>query len=182
MKHYQWIGFVASACVAASAHADLLNISSSSLQSTTEEAIACTIIAKGGSTYQGYKVLVAYSEATAASDANPTLRVQSLNFNIVYTNDDWQGMQYLNSQSVNSGTSLISLFNNTLGRTPGRESDAAALVMFSPGDAVCAFSKDTSSTSLKKVSVSLTDITDKVLATKDLTTQESYLLQKWLPR
>lgn len=174
------MGVLASACMSFSAHADLLNISSTSLQSTTDEAIACTIIATGGSTYQGYKVLVAYAEGGAA-DSNPTMRVRSLTSNIVFENDNWQGMQTLNGQSVNNGSDLVSLYTSTLGRTPNQTNDSAALVMFPPGEAVCAFSKEVSSTGLKKVSVSITDITNKVVSTKSLTTQESYLLPKWIP-
>lgn len=181
MKHRQWMGFVASACLAFSAHADLLNISSTALQSSSEEAIACTIIASGGSTYQGYKVLVAYSEGGAA-DSNPTLRVRSLSSTVVFENDNWQGMQYINGQSVNNGSDLAGLYTSTLGRTPSQKNDSALLVLFSPGEAVCAHSKEVSNTSLKKVSVSLTDITNMVLGVKALTTQETFLLQKWLPR
>jgi len=175
------MGFVASACVAFSAHADLLNISSTSLQSSSEEAIACTIIAQGGSTYQGYKVLVAYSEGSA-SDSNPTLRVRSLSANVVYENDNWQGVQYLNGQAVNNGADLTSLYTGTLGRAPSQTNDSALLVLFSPGDAVCAHSKEVSSTNLKKVSVSLTDITNMVLGIKALSTQEVFLLQKSVPK
>ena len=180
MENRQWMGFVASACLAFSAHADLLNISSTSLQSTSEEAIACTIIATGGSTYQGYKVLVAYAEGGA--DSNPMLRVRSLRANVVFENDNWQGMQFLNGQSVNNGSDLVSLYTSTLGRTPGQASDSALLVLFPPGEAVCAHSKEVSNTSLKKVSVSLTDVTNMVLGVKALTTQETFLLQKWLPK
>ena len=90
MKYRYWMGLVASVCMVNAAHADLINVSTTSLESSTEEAIACTIIATTGATYQGYKVLVAFSEAVG-SDANPTMRVQSLRSNIVYTNDDWQG-------------------------------------------------------------------------------------------
>lgn len=180
MKYRLWMGVLASACVSLSAHADLMNISSTSLQSTTDEAIACTIIATGGVTYQGFKVLVAYSEGGAA-DSNPTMRVSSLTTNLVYANDNWQGIQTLNGQTVNNGSDLTSLYTATLGRTPKQTNDSAALVMFAPGDSVCAFSKEVSSAAVKKVSVSLTDITSKVVSTKSLTTQESFLLPKWLP-
>lgn len=180
MTYRHWMGLIASACLAFPAHADLLNISSTSLQSSTEEAIACTIIASGGSTYQGFKVLVGYSEGSA-SDSNPTLRVRSLSSSNIYENDNWQGVNYLNGQSVNNGADLAGLYTNTLGRTPGHTNDSAILMLFRPGEAVCAFSKEVSNSSLKKVSVSLTDITAMVVGTKSLTTQEIFLLEKYSP-
>ena len=180
MKYRYWMGLVASVCMVNVAHADLINVSTTSLESSTEEAIACTIIATTGATYQGYKVLVAFSEAVG-SDANPTMRVQSLRSNIVYTNDDWQGMQYLNGQALGNGTAVAGIYTNGVGRTPNTATDSGILTLFAPGDAVCAYSKEVSHTSLKKVSVALTDITDKVLATKNLSTAEAFTLQKWLP-
>lgn len=53
-------------------HAGLKNISATTLQSTQETAIACTIIENGGATYKGYKVLVGLSEAVSAS-GNPQI-------------------------------------------------------------------------------------------------------------
>ncbi len=181
MKYRYWVGLIASACMAGAAHADLLNISTTSLESTTEEAIACTIIATTGATYQGYKVLVAFSE-DVGSGANPTMRVQSLRSNIVYTNDDWQGMQYLNGQALDNGSAVAGIYSNGVGRTPKATTDSAILTLFAPGDAVCAYSKEVNSTNLKRVSVALTDITDKVLASKNLSTSETFTIQKWLPR
>ncbi len=180
MKYRFFVGLVAAACMASAAHADLLNVSTTSLESSTEEAIACTIIATTGATYQGYKVLVAFSE-DVGSGANPTMRVQSLRSNIVYTNDDWQGMQYLNGQALDNGSAVAGLYTNGVGRTPKATTDAGILTLFAPGDAVCAYSKEVSSSSLRKISVALTDITDKVLATKNLSTSEAFTLQKWLP-
>ncbi len=180
MKYRYWMGLVASVCLINAAHADLLNISTNSLESSTEEAVACTIIGTTGATYQGYKVLVAFSEAMG-SGANPTMRVQSLRSNIVYTNDDWQGMQYLNGQALGNGAAIAGMYTNGVGRTPNAATDSGILTMFSPGDAVCAYSKDVSNTSLQKVSIALTDITEKVLATKNLTTAEAFTLQKWVP-
>jgi len=179
MKYRFLTGVIFSACVTLSAHADLLNVSSTSLQSTTEEAIACTIIATGGLTYQGYKVLVVYAEG--ASDSNAKLTVRSLTRGDTYTNDDWQGIIYYQGQSVGTGADLSNLYAGTLGRTPSRTSDSAALVLFSPGEPVCAYSREVSSPSLKRVSVSITDITNKIQGTRSLSTQETYLLEKWLP-
>lgn len=168
-------------CIAAfstmSAHADLLNISSTSLQSTNQEAIACTIIANGGPTYEGFKVLVAYSESTGP-DSNPTLHVDSLRSRISYSNGDWRGTGYLNNEPVTNGADLANLYAGTLGRTPGRSTDSALLLLFSPGDAVCAFSKEVSSSSLKGVSVSITDITSKIQGVRSTSTSELFLLQK----
>lgn len=173
------MGAIVSACVTLSAHADLLNVSSTSLQSATEEAIACTIIATGGLTYQGFKVLVVYAEGS--SDSNARLTVRSLTRGDAYTNDDWQGTIYYQGESVGLGTDLANLYAGTLGRTPSRTSDSAALVLFSPGEPVCAYSKEVSNPNLKRVSVSITDITNKIQGTRSLSTQETYLLEKWFP-
>ncbi|WOO30843.1 hypothetical protein [Diaphorobacter limosus] len=182
MKYHQWMGLTASAFIAFSAHADLLNISSTSLQSSTEEAIACTIIATGGPTYQGYKVLLAFAEGLTP-DSNPTLRVRALNYNLVYENDNWQGPTYINGTPLDTpGSDLASLYTASVGRTPGRSNDSATLVLIPPGDAICAFSKEVSSTSLKKVSVAFTDITFMTVGMKNMTTQEIFLLDKWVPR
>lgn len=179
MKYYQWMGLIATACVTFSARADLMNISSTSLQSSTEEAIACGIITTNAPTYQGYKVLVGYSEGST-SDSNPTLRVRSLSSPNTYENDNWRGVNYLNGQSVNVGSDLVNLYSSTLGRTPGGTNDSAILMIFRPGEAVCAFSKEVSNSSLKKVSVSLTDITAKIAGAKALSTQEIFLLEKYI--
>ncbi|MBX3632996.1 MAG: hypothetical protein ABS38_08445 [Acidovorax sp. SCN 68-22] len=181
MNHRHWMGAIGAALLACSAHADLLNVSSTSLQSTSQEAIACTIIGTGGATYQGYKVLVAFAEGGSA-DSNPKLRVRSLSSSVVFENDNWQGPQYLNGQVVNNGADLASLYTSTLSRTPNQPNDAAVLVLFSPGEAVCAHSTEVSSTDLKRASVALTDVTNMVLGVKALSTQESFLLQKLLPR
>lgn len=180
VKYRLFMGAIVSACVTLSAHADLLNISATSLQSTTEEAIACTIIATGGLTYQGYKVLVVYAEG-GASDSNARLTVRSLTRGDTYTNDDWLGTIFYQGQSVGAGADLANLYAGTLGRTPSRTSDSAALVLFSPGEPVCAYSREVSNPNLKRVSVSITDITNKIQGTRSLTTQETYLLEKWFP-
>ncbi len=90
-------------------------------------------------------------------------------------------LQYLNGKALQNGTAVAGIYTNGVGRTPNAATDSGILTLFAPGDAVCAYSKEVSHTSLKKVSVALTDITDKVLATKNLSTAETFTLQQWLP-
>lgn len=177
MKHTKIFSAIAATFFTFSAHADLMNISSTSLQSVSQQAIACTIIANSGPTYQGYKVLVAYAESTGP-DSNSEMHVDSLKYKISYTNGDWRGTQYLNGEAVTNGADNANLFAATLGRTPGRPTDSALLLLFVPGDAVCAYSRDVSSSSLKGVSVSLTDITSRIQGARSTSTNEIFILEK----
>lgn len=179
-KAVQTFCCIAAGLFSASASADLLNISTTTLQSATQEAIACTIIASGGPTYEGYKVIVGYSESNAEG-SNSKIRVKSLRNNITFENDDWNGPQYLNGQVVGTGSDFSNMYTATLGRTPGRSTDSAIVLLFSPGDAICAYSKEVASTSLSSVSISLTDVTASVVQTKNLSTSESFLIRKLIP-
>lgn len=150
-------------CAAASSHAGLLNISTNSLQSRTTTASGCTIIENSGPTFQGAKLLVVFTESSE-ENSDPTLVVQDLNGINVWSNDDWLGARYLNG-SLRGGdaASVRSVYLSGVGRTPGRLTDAAILVAFPPGEAVCAFSKERATDNLKRVSISITDITPIVI-------------------
>lgn len=184
MRKTKWVGLIAAICVSAGAHADLLNISTTSLQSNTEEAIACSIVARGGPTYEGYKVFVAYSEGlTAGSD--PYLRVQSLHYDILYENDDWRGTQYLNGQVTFDSTdaeNLATVYTVGLGRTPNNLKDSGLLMLSVPGDALCAHSVETQGSDLKRASVSITDVTHLFATRKakssGVSSGHKYLLDK----
>ena len=179
-KTIQSICCLAAGLFSATCSADLLNISTTTLQSATQEAIACTIIATGGPTYEGYKVIVGYSESNA-DGSNSKIRVRSLRNNITFENDDWKGPQYLNGQVVGTGSDFSNMYTATLGRIPGRSTDSAIVLLFPPGDAICAYSKEVSLTSLSSVSLSLTDVTASVVQTKNLSTSESFFLRKLIP-
>lgn len=179
MKKSLLAGLIATTFVILPAHADLKNIATASLQSTTEEVAACTIIATGGLTYQGYKVLVVYAEGSS-SLSDPKLTVRSLTRGDSYTNDNWQDTVFYQGQAISVGANLANLYRGTLGRTPANNSAAAAVVLFSPGEPVCAFSREVSNPSLQRVAVSITDITNQVQGARSLTTQEHYLLDDWV--
>lgn len=158
-----------------SAQAGLLNISTNNLQSRTASASGCTIIEGGGATFQGSKILIVFAESNE-ENSDSTLVVQDLKGINVWTNDDWLGNRYLNG-SLRGGTpaEITTVYNSGVGRTPGRPTDAGILVAFSPGEAICAFSKEKTTDNLKSVSISITDITS--LSTKNYSLQGHDILK-----
>ena len=150
---------IAIALVSLNAQAGLKNIATLNLESRDRSAAACTILETGGPYYNGGKVLAVFSESNE-ENSDPRILVQDLAGRSNWENDDWLGQRTLNG-SVLGGTTqgLIDIYRAGLGRTPGRSSDAAILVTFPPGTAVCAFSREYTTTNLKSVSMSITDIT-----------------------
>ena len=152
-----------------SSYAGLLNISTNNLQSRTASASGCTIIETGGITFQGSKILIVFAESNEAN-SDSTLVVQDLKGVNVWTNDDWLGDRYLNGSPRGGNSSdLTTVYSSSIGRTPGRPTDAAILVAFAPGEAICAFSKEKTTDNLKSVSISITDVTP--LSTKSYSIQ-----------
>jgi len=139
------------------ARADLVNISNTSLYSETEKATACTIVGNSYPLWRGKKILAIMAESTGGDSSDPVLEIESLttgekarqdNFNDVWT---YQGMQ----QAIQARIYI----EKTL-RVPYGANDAALLWSPNPGEAICAFaSAKGASTKLKKVSLSITDVT-----------------------
>lgn len=175
MQFYKIISVGVVSLVSLTAQAGLLNISTNNLQSRTASASGCTIIESGGATFEGSKILVVFAESNE-ENSDSTLLVQDLQGVNVWTNDDWLGNRYLNG-SLRGGISsdLISLYTGTVGRTPGRSTDAGILVAFPPGAAICAFSRETTTDNLKSVSISITDITN--FATKSYSVEGNDFLK-----
>lgn len=174
---------LAALCTLASmgAHADLKNVSATTLQSSSTEAIACTIIATGGPTYQGYKVLVAFSETNGGG--NPTARVANLSQTLIYANDNWVGgAMTLNGQPVGSTEQVYPFYFNGVGRVPNRGTDAAMLMLFPPGEAVCMYSREESSGTLIPASLAMTDITSTIAGARSASSEDLSLLDRLLPR
>lgn len=147
------------ALVALSAQAGLLNISTNNLQSRSLSASGCAIVDSTGPTYQGYKVLIVFAESREGN-SDPVLMVQDLRGTNVWANDDWTDSQYLNGARLNvSASDLAATFRNSVGRTPGLATDAGLLALFRPGEAICAFSREYVSESLRSVTIAITDIT-----------------------
>ena len=144
-------------------HAGLLNISTNNLQSRTIEASGCAILEKGGPTFQGSKILIVFAESNEAN-SDSTLVVRDLKGVNSWTNDDWLGNRYVNGNLLGGDAADATLvYRSGVGRTPVRPSDAAILVAFAPGSAICAFSKDKASDTLKSVSISIADITPGII-------------------
>lgn len=159
MKNIKSTILCAFSLIAFSSHAGLLNISTNNLQTRTASASGCAIVEGGGPTFQGAKVLVVFAESNE-ENSDSTLVVQDLQGLKVWSNDDWVGGRYLNGELL-GGTSAeaMSVYKSTVGRTPGRSTDAGILVNFRPGEAICAFSKEKTTDNLKRVSISITDVT-----------------------
>ncbi|WP_406623286.1 hypothetical protein [Acidovorax sp. SDU_ACID1] len=180
MKKYLCLITLYAGCSIA-AHADLKNVSATTLQSNTTEAIACTIIATGGPTYQGYKVLVAFSETNGGG--NPTARVSNFNRTINYTNDNWtEHPMYLNGEAIGTAEQLRPFYINGVGRTPQSATDSAMLVLFPPGEAACMYSTEVSSGNLTRTSLAMTDITSSIAGAKSLSAQEVSILERLMHR
>ncbi|QTD46241.1 hypothetical protein [Ottowia testudinis] len=161
-KKYAYGAFLAAAlAVGGQAHGQLKNISATVLQSQTEAATSCTILATEGPTWRGLKGVVVLAEAADAW-SDPALSIRLLENNEVMSNDTWTGNYYENGQ-VKAGLSPA-IFSNLL-RTPAGPRDAALLVSAPPGWRICATSQEVSSgTVLRRASVSITDVTVGVIA------------------
>lgn len=153
---------VALAAAAGSATADLKNISANGVHTGTNlEAGACTIVGTSGSLYRGRKILYVFAESTG-NGRDPMLKVSSLKYNLVAQNDDWEEEYYLNGSA--QAPVPASLYSSFL-RLPRRATDAALVFFADPGEPVCAATKEYSNDSnLYQVQISITDVTDSVVA------------------
>lgn len=154
---------VAAACLAAasSAMADLRNISTTTLASSQDGAIACSIVGTDGVTWRGLKVMMVFAEA-AQSGSNPWLKATLLENGETAVNDTWTGQSTYNGQVMQP---LDPATYRALLRTPYGSNDAALLVSLPKGWRLCAEAKEVSSGStLRRVAVSITDVTDNVVS------------------
>ncbi|MGP1628542.1 MAG: hypothetical protein ACTS5V_01265 [Giesbergeria sp.] len=145
------------------AHAGLHAIATTNMESKDDPAIACTLLDTDGPTYNGGKVLIVFSEANEGN-SNPTILVQDLAGRNSWQNDDWTGARTLNGAPLGgSASDLANVYRAGVGRSPGQSTDAAILVSFPPGTAVCMYSREVSTNNLKRVSMAMTDITPVLL-------------------
>lgn len=143
------------------AHADLFNISTSGVHSASLTSAACGIVGRDGVTYRGTKILYVYAESTG-NGKDPELKLRSLKYNLTVTNDDWQDPYYVNGVAK---APLPSSLLSTYLRLPNRLTDSAIIYFADPGEPVCAFSNEvTSSTNLFQVAISISDVTAAVYA------------------
>lgn len=156
--------FAQSACAAllalaaTASHAELINISTTSLQSQTQSAIGCAIVGTGGASYSGRKVLVILSEGLDPV-SDPVLRVRSVSGGKTYSNDDWGSSTYVDGVAAPSDASLI----RTLLRAPGDSFDSGLVITAAPGVGVCAWSNERTGSGLYPASISITDVTAAAL-------------------
>lgn len=141
---------------AGSTQAQLLNVSSTSLQSQQTPAIACAIVASSGPLWRGMKTLMVFAEA-AQGGSNPTLTVEYLGTPERGTNDNWTGNANINGQVM---APLSAATYAALLRAPAGPNDAALLLSAYPGTRVCAYSREVSGgSSLYAAQVAITDVT-----------------------
>ena len=148
-------------CLGASqAQADLLNISTTTIQSQNTSAIACTIVGTTGNTWQGLKVLQVMSEAQQG-DSNPVLVAELLENGETLANDNWTG-PWLANGTPNPAPSPA--FFQALLRTPAGPNDAALVASVPPGWRLCVHSREVSGgDALRRVQVAVTDVTDAAI-------------------
>jgi len=154
--------FATAMVLALTAQADLKNVSANGLNSNLQGFVACTIVDEGTTLLAGGVLLYAFAEAQG--NGNPLIRVWSLNRDLAITNDNWQDgidiheggrTQHLSLREIDTekGNPYGSLLRN-----PYKVTDAAAVFLARPGEAVCAESRDATSGALLPVSVAITDI------------------------
>lgn len=143
------------------AHADLMNISTSGVHSASLTSAACGIVGRDGVTYRGTKILYVFAESVG-NGRDPELKLQSLKYNLAVTNDDWQDPYYVNGSAR---TPVPASLYSTYLRLPSRVTDAALIYFADPGEPICAFTNEvTSSGNLFQVNISITDVTAAVYA------------------
>ena len=153
--------FAAALSVSTGASADLLNISTTSLQSAVQQAGACGIASSDGSTWRGLKIFVVFSEATR-SGSDPTLVATLLNNGEWMSNDDWTDSYTINGVAK---TPLSSTAFSSLLRRPNGLLDAGVLISTPPGWSLCVASKEVgSSSTLYPANISITDVTNKYVS------------------
>ncbi|WP_343735630.1 hypothetical protein [Acidovorax sp.] len=171
---------------AGAAQADLRNISSGGVHSATDlESVACTIVGTDGVLYRGTKILYVFAESIG-NGRDPMLKVNSLKYNLVVQNDDWEESYYVNGSE--KAPVPASLYSSYL-RTPKRATDAAVIYFADPGEPVCASTKEYANNSnLYQVQISITDVTSAVIASgvrsspKDAATDPNGMLRSDLDR
>ncbi|MBP7453715.1 MAG: hypothetical protein KA914_13100 [Ottowia sp.] len=151
---------LAAAVGASQANADLLNISTTVLQSQRANAIACTIVGTSGNTWRGMKVLQIMAEAHEAG-ANPIIVAEYLENGETMANDNWTGPWLSNNVPQPApGAALL----NALLRTPAGANDSALVVSIPAGWRMCVRSGEVSGgDTLRKVQVAVTDVTDAAI-------------------
>jgi len=127
---------------ASAAHAELMNISATATHSASDlQGIACTIVGTTGPLYRGTKILFVFAES-AGTSRDTKVRVSSLKYNLVVTNEDWRKPWSINGESFVHDSEI--LYSSFL-RTPNKPTDAALIYFADPGEAVCAYSNEQTS-------------------------------------
>lgn len=142
---------------ASAAHAELMNISATATHSASGlQGIACTIVGTTGPLYRGSKILFVFAES-AGNSRDTKIRVSSLKYDLVVTNEDWRKPWSMNGEAfVHEAEILYSTFL----RTPYKPTDAAIVYFADPGEAVCAFSNEqTSDSGQYPVQIAFNDMT-----------------------
>ena len=150
------------ALAALSGRAELMNISANTTNTSTRSAIACTVVDRGTvvtNDTSGMVILFVFAEGSGISD--PDLRLWSLDYNYVITNNNWREGIFI---SVNGGApQYLSLGNGsvyTALRPPYRDQDAAIMTLARPGETFCVESRDRSGLGemTMPVNISITDL------------------------
>lgn len=147
---------------AGTSHAELVNISASGTHSTTERALACTVIDSGTTLINGAVLVVFFAEGAGSGD--PDIRVWSLDRPYSTSNNNWkEGFDLTfngNTQHIDLATIYPAepLYYPAILRAPARPNDAAVFVAATRGERFCAESFDRSGVGTPRVSVSGTDI------------------------
>lgn len=142
------------------AHAELMNISSTSRYSDADSAIACTIIDTGTIPVSGGVLLYVFAESNGS---DPSLRVWSLQRDLTVTNENWQDGFTLTGggRTVHYDLSEFEGGNPyaTLLRSPARITDAAVMFPGLRGESFCAESYDRSGArNPVNVQIAITDL------------------------
>lgn len=142
------------------ANADLLNISTTGLQSQNDPVVACTIVGRTGNTWRGLKALIVASEAVS-ENSNPIIVAQVLESGETMANDTWTG-SYLVNGSARAPLDPT-MYQSLLRRLNG-PNDAALLVSVPPGWRLCVRSAEVSGGgTYRKAQIAVTDVTDAFL-------------------